>query len=151
MRNSTAHRDQYGFNLIELMIVVAILGIIAAFAYPSYQQQVRDTRRADCTGAIVGLGNAMERFYSVNGSYLGAAAGGANTGAPAVFSASCPIDGNTATYNITIQAASASTYTLNAAPTGAQTDDKCGTLSFSNTGVKGVVSADAGVTWQDCW
>ena len=93
----------------------------------------------------------MERFYSVNGSYLGAAAGGANTGAPAVFSTSCPIDGNTATYNITIQVATTSTYMLNAAPTGVQTDDQCGTLSYSNTGVKGVVGADAGVTWQDCW
>ncbi len=151
MNNSTAAKQQHGFTLLELMIVVAIVGIIAAIAYPSYQRQLQDTRRADCSGALVGLGNAMERFYSVNGSYLGAAAGGANTGAPAVFSTSCPIDGNTATYNITIQAATTSTYTLNAAPTGVQTDDKCGTLSYSNTGVKGVVGADAGVTWQGCW
>jgi type IV pilus assembly protein PilE len=151
MNNLTVSRHQHGFNLIELMIVIAIVGIIAAFAYPSYRQQLQDTRRADCTGALVGLGNAMERFYSVNGSYLGAAEGGADTGTPAVFSASCPIDGNAATYNITIQAATASTYMLNAAPTGGQTGDECGTLSFSNTGVKGVVGASAGMTWQDCW
>jgi len=151
MSNMITAKHQRGFNLIELMIVVAIVGIIAAFAYPSYQQQLQDTRRADCTGAMVGLGNAMERFYSVNGSYLGAATGGANTGAPAIFSTTCPIDGNNATYNITIQAAAASTYLLNAAPTGVQTGDKCGTLSFSNTGVKGVVGASAGVSWQDCW
>jgi type IV pilus assembly protein PilE len=142
---------QSGFNLVELMIVVAIVGIIAAFAYPSYLEQIRKTRRADCSGALVSLGNAMERHYSVSGSYLAAAAAGANTGAPAIYATSCPVDGGNATYNITIQAAAASTYILNAAPTGAQTGDKCGTLSFSNTGVKGVTGAATGITWQNCW
>lgn len=142
---------QRGFNLLELMIVVAIIGIIAAIAYPSYLQQIRDTRRADCSGAMVSLANSMERHYSVNGSYLGAAVAGANTGAPAIFSGSCPVDGGVANYTLTIQAATASTYTLNAAPAGPQADDKCGTLSLSNTGVKGVAGADAGITWQDCW
>ncbi len=146
-----SNNKQRGVNLIELMIVIAIIGIIAAFAYPSYLEQMRDTRRADCSGALVSLGNAMERHYSVNGSYLAAAAAGADTGAPAIFPAACPVDGGTATYNITIQAATASTYALNAAPTGAQTGDKCGTLSFTNTGVKGVVGANAGITWQTCW
>jgi type IV pilus assembly protein PilE len=148
MRSNT---KQSGFNLVELMIVVAIVGIIAAFAYPSYLEQIRKTRRADCSGALVSLGNAMERHYSVNGSYLAAAAAGANTGAPAIYATSCPVDGGNATYNITIQAAAASTYMLNAAPTGPQTGDKCGTLSFSNTGVKGVTGADTGITWENCW
>ena len=146
-----SNTQQHGFNLIELMVVVAIVGILAAVAYPAYTQQVRSTKRADCSGAIVGLGNAMERHYSVTGSYLGAAAGGANTGAPAIFSVACPIDGGEASYNLTIQAATASTYTLNAAPTGAQASDKCGTLSFTNTGVKGVTGASSGITWENCW
>lgn len=142
---------QQGFNLVELMITVAIVGIIAAVAYPSYQEQVRGTRRADCAGALVSLGNAMERFYTVNSTYQGAAAGGANTGAPAVFPTSCPVDGGTATYNLTIQAATASTYTLQAAPVGAQAGDRCGSFTLTNTGLKGVTGAEAGVTWQDCW
>jgi len=146
-----SRNNQRGVNLIEMMIVVAIIGIIAAIAYPSYLEQLRDTRRADCSGALVSLGNAMERHYSVNGSYLAAAAGGADTGAPAIFAVACPVDGGTATYNITIQAATASTYALNAAPIGVQADDKCGTLSMTNTGVKGVTGADAGITWQTCW
>jgi len=144
-------KNQRGFSLIELLIVVAIIAIIAAFAYPSYLEQIRKTRRADCSGALTGLSNAMERFFTVNSSYLGAAAGGADNGAPAVFPSTCPSDGGTATYNLTIQAATGSTYTLQAAPVGAQTDDKCGTMTLTNTGLKGVTGQNAGVTWQDCW
>lgn len=140
-----------GFSLLELMIVVAIVGIIAAFAYPSYLEQVRKTRRVDCSGALISLGNAMERFFTVNSTYLGAGAGGGNTGTPAIFSATCPVDGGAATYDLTIQAATGSTFALQATPTGAQADDKCGTLILTNTGRKDVTGQDAGVTWQNCW
>ena len=144
-------KRQFGFSLIELMVVVAILGVIAAFAYPAYLEQVRKSRRADCSGALVSLGSAMERFHTINSTYLGAADGGANTGAPAVFATNCPVEGGTQTYDLTIQAATVSTYTLRATPVGAQVDDKCGTLTLTNTGVKGIVSAEAGLTWEDCW
>lgn len=140
-----------GFSLIELMIAVAIVAIIAGVAYPSYLEQVRKTRRSDCSGALASLGSAMERHFTMNSTYLGAAAGGANTGAPANFAASCPVDGGTPTYNLTIQAATASTYTLQAAPTGPQAGDKCGNFTLTNTGLKGVSGAAAGVTWEQCW
>lgn len=142
---------QQGVSLLELMIVVVIIAIIASIAYPSYQQQVNKTRRADCSGALAGLGNAMERFFTVNSTYLGAAAAGADTGAPAVFPATCPSDGGVATYNLTILNATGSTYTLQAAPTGAQAGDKCGSLRLTNTGLKSVNGAAAGITWDDCW
>jgi len=144
-------KKQRGFNLIELMIVVAIVGLLAAFAYPSYLEQMRKTKRADCAGALTSLGSAMERFFTVNSTYQGAGAGGGNTGAPTIFQDSCPVDGGTATYNLTIQAATASTYSVQAAPVGQQASDKCGTLTLTNTGLKGVTGASAGVTWQDCW
>lgn len=144
-------KKQHGFNLVELMIVVGIVGIIAAIAYPSYTEQVRKSRRADCSGAVTSLSSTMERFFTVNNTYRGAAAGGGDTGAPAVFSTTCPVDGGTATYNLTISAATASTYTVQAAPTGAQASDKCGTLTLTNTGLKGVTGASTGLTWQDCW
>jgi type IV pilus assembly protein PilE len=151
MALNKSRSKQRGFSLMELMVVVAIVGILAAIAYPSYQEQVRKSRRADCSGALAGLGNAMERFFTVNSTYLGAAAGGANTGAPAIFAVACPTDGGQPTYNLTIQAATGSTYALQAAPIGPQAADKCGTLTLTNTGLKGVTGQAAGTTWQDCW
>lgn len=144
-------KKQVGFSLMELMIVVAIVGILAAFAYPSYLEQMRQTRRADCSGALASLGGAMERFFTINNTYLGAGAGGGDTGTPTIFQASCPVDGGAPTYNLTIQAATGSTYTVQAAPTGQQASDKCGTLTLTNTGLKGISGATAGVTADQCW
>lgn len=146
-----AMKKQRGVSLLELMIVVAIVGILASIAYPTYQDSVRKSRRAECAGALAGLGNAMERFFTVNSTYLGAAAGGANTGAPAIFPVACPTDGGAPSYNITISAATGSTYALQAAPIGPQAADKCGSLTLSNTGLKGVVGQAGGVTWDQCW
>ena len=135
-----------GFTLIELMIVVAIVGILAAIAYPSYQEQVRKTKRGDCAGALAGLANAMERYFTTNNTYVGATLG---NGAGDIYPAQCPVDGDTPTYNLAV-AATATTYTLQAAPTGTQAADDCGTLTLTNTGVKGVTGAN-GKVWQDCW
>lgn len=142
---------QAGLTLIELMIVVVVIGILAAVAYPSYRDNVTDSHRAECAGTLTGLANAMERYYSVNGSYLGAAAAGADTGSPAVFRTTCPADANDATYDLTITAATASTYSLRATPLAGQTEDECGSLTLTNTGIKGVDGADSGITWQACW
>lgn len=122
-----------GFTLIELMVTVAIVGILAGIAYPSYQDSVRKSRRVDAEGVLLGLTNAMERNFTITNSYLGAAVGPADTGTPGIYA----IPTDTATYyTITISAATASSYTLSAAPAGAQASDSCGTLTLSQTGVK---------------
>jgi type IV pilus assembly protein PilE len=140
--------QQNGFTLIELMVTVAIVGILAGIAYPSYQDSVMKSRRADAKGALLGLANAMERHFTARNTYLGAGTIDGDTGSPTIFSATSPVDGGTPYYNLTINAATASAYTLHAAPTGAQANDKCGTLSLTQTGVRGISTA---LAVADCW
>jgi len=128
------HLKTKGFTLIELMIVVAIIGILATIAYPSYQEQVKSSRRADAKGALAGLASAMERHSTANNTYLGAGTTGGNTGAPTIFPDEAPLDGSTKFYDLTIQAASATTYTLRATPKNGQVGD--GYLELLSTGQK---------------
>lgn len=123
-----------GFTLIELMIAVAIVGILAGIAYPSYQESVRASRRADAKGALLGFANAMERYYTENNSYEGAGAGGGNTGIPTIFSTTSPVGGGAAFYSLTISAATARTYTLLATPINSQVVD--GIMDISETGAR---------------
>jgi type IV pilus assembly protein PilE len=130
-------KKETGFTLIELMIAVAVVGILASIAYPSYTDHVRKARRADAQGALMGLSNAMERFFTQNSTYLGAAGTQAvpiATGAPWIFSTQSPIDGGTPYYNLTIQAADATTYTLRATPINAQAGN--GLLELDSTGAR---------------
>jgi type IV pilus assembly protein PilE len=136
---------QPGFTLIELMIVVAIIGILAAIAYPSYREQVRDSYRADCAGALTSLANAMERFRTINNTYAGA------TVANIMPSTTCPIDGGgPTTYNLQITAQNATTYSLQAEidAGGPMDGDDCGNLTLDNRGTKGVTGT---ASVQDCW
>lgn len=64
-----SRKKSTGFTLIELMIVVAIIGIIAAIAYPSYQDQVRKAKRADGTSKLMDAMARQERYFSENNTY----------------------------------------------------------------------------------
>ena len=139
-------KEQQGFTLIELMIGVAIIGILAGIAYPSYQDSVMKSRRRDAQGALTGLANAMERHFTETNTYVGAADG---SGVPTIYATQSPVDGGTAYYNLTIDPVTASSFTLNATPTGPQSNDKCDTLTLTNTGARGFTGT--GVTSTDCW
>jgi type IV pilus assembly protein PilE len=60
---------QHGFTLIELMIVVAIIGIISGIAYPSYQETIRESKRKDIQAEMLKVAGLFEREYTKNGSY----------------------------------------------------------------------------------
>lgn len=66
-------RFNRGFTLIELMIAVAIVGIIAAIAYPSYMDSVRKSNRAEGKAEMVDLAQRLQRCYTTYGSYNDAA------------------------------------------------------------------------------
>jgi type IV pilus assembly protein PilE len=148
-------RDAKGFTLVELMIAVAIVAILAAIAFPSYQDQVNSSRRSDAQGTLSSFALAMERFYTSNTTYLGAAgtqAVPANSGAPWIFSSEAPLDGATKYYDLTIKAgATQNSYTLLATPKNAQAGD--GVMELDSTGAKRWDRDNSGGFGADeaCW
>ncbi|WP_019339723.1 type IV pilin protein [Stutzerimonas stutzeri] len=138
-----------GFTLIEVMIVAAIISILAAIAYPSYQEHVRKARRADAQAALMELAQFMERHYTANGRYLTAADANPANAAPALPFTEAPKDGATKFYTLGFPATpTASAYTLQAVPKNAMANDSCGTLTLAHTGAKG---QKAGATLAQCW
>jgi len=133
-----------GFTLVELMMVVAIIGVLAAIAFPAYNKNIEKTRRADAQRALLSFANAMERHYTEQTpfTYVGATAG---SGATDTYLNQSPGTG-TAFYTLSVSSA-ANTYTLTATPGSTQVSDDCGTLTLTNAGVKGVSSS----TVDNCW
>lgn len=143
------------FTLIETMVVLAVVAIVASLAYASYAESLRKSARGDAQAALAGLASTMQRHYTEQtpSTFAGAAAGGADTGAPAIFATQSPIDGAVKKYNLRIQSANATSFELRAIPISGtdQANDKCGTFTLASTGVRGITGANTGVTWQDCW
>ena len=131
-----------GFTLIEVMIVVVIIAILATIAYPSYQNQVRKSRRADATAVLTEAAQWMERFYTENGRY-DTDRGGTAVSLP--FNRA-PVDGTQA-YVVSLSAVAQNSFTVQAVPTGPQTGDTCGNLTLTNTNAKGA----SGGTVDECW
>ncbi|WP_415882683.1 type IV pilin protein [Neptuniibacter sp. QD34_54] len=119
-----------GFTLIELMIAVAIIGIIASVAYPSYLSYLRDSRRADAEGVLIEMSQWMERQYTVDGSYNA-------DGTPTLPIQKSPRDGSATHYQIAITAIDADSFTLTATAQGGQTQEECGNLTLTQTGARG--------------
>jgi type IV pilus assembly protein PilE len=135
-KHSNLLKAQHGFTLIELLVTVVIITALAALALPSYLGSVDKSRRSDAQGALTSFANAMERHFTTNSTYTGAAGtqgSPTDTGTPWIFDTEAPLDGDTKYYDLTIESASDSAYTLRATPKGAQTDD--GKLEITSTGI----------------
>jgi len=149
-------RGGRGFTLIELMITLAVVAILAAIAYPTYQDSVRKSRRADAKSVLLNAAQWMERFYTENNRYDQNRAGTA-VSLPAGLT-QAPIEGGTKYYNISMTdcagaaQVTADSFTLRAAPIAGspQVNDRCGALTLTSTGVRGVCVA-APPTADECW
>jgi type IV pilus assembly protein PilE len=130
-----------GFTLIEVMIVVVIVGILTAIAFPSYQDSVSKSRRSDAQGALQGLAQAMERNYTNEGTYAKADGDDDDevTGAaavPVIFATQSPLDGGTKYYNLRIDSADGTSYVVQAVPIAGGAQDGDGVLQLSSTGIR---------------
>lgn len=128
-------RSNRGFTLIEIMIVIAIIGIVITIGYPSLTEYVKKGRRAEVAGLLSEQAQILERFYSKSNVYTGAT--GLSTGND---------------YYTIIPTLTDQTFLLTATrKAGSMATDKCGDFTITNTGVRGMVNAAAGLTSKDCW
>lgn len=125
-----------GFTLIELMIVVTIMGIIAAVGYPSYTNYVLRTHRAEAMNELTRLANLQEQFFADNRSYadklttLGLATDKLTT--------------DSGRFEISVTASAARSFTLTATAVGVQANDVCKTFTINQLGQKTASQAN-------CW
>jgi type IV pilus assembly protein PilE len=160
-RKAMSTRPPRGFSLVELMVAVAVVAILSAIAIPSYSAYVIRGQRAAAKAVLLQTAQAMERYYTQNGSYVTTA--GLFPLNPVGGTATCvalaPMDSNTTTYCISGAATASRGYVLSATPCGAggcpaaanqgYQDAACNVLTIDNTGLKAVVGATS--TADQCW
>ena len=157
-------KNNKGFTLIEIMIVAAILGIISAFALPSYFEFVRKAGRADAKVELLRIAQLQESYFVQNLSYASSLSAAQNAGG---LGLGVSVQSEQGKYDITIPPATlvpvgcngrvgagntpctGYTLTATAAASGTQYKDKCGNFTLSNTGVKGSTGTDE--TTERCW
>jgi type IV pilus assembly protein PilE len=143
--------QQRGFSLLELMIVVAIIAIISAIAYPSYMQFVVTAKRTTASSALLQVADRQQQFFMDNKSYtndltnLGFAANPLIINDEGESVASGDAD---SIYSISLSNVTATAYTATAAPQKSQADrdSECASLTMTQTGAKGHTG-----TGDDCW
>lgn len=134
--------EQQGFTLIEVMIVVAIIGILAAIAYPSYDEYVKRANRSEGHALLNDASASQERYFSQNNAYITTNAGIASLGLKRGSQS------ETGKYSLTVAArAEGRGYLLTASPTVA--DPRCGNLTLDDRGIRDRSGTANSV--DDCW
>lgn len=146
MPSMLRRREFKGFSLIELLIAMAIMGILVAVAMPVYTNSVIRSNRAEAKNELMQVASEQERFFSSNNTYT-------NDATPLLTPNVADRDRTTtnAWYLISVDACAGGAITncfiATATPQGTQVADVCTTLTITNTGVRGAT----GSTTDDCW
>lgn len=142
---------QRGVTLLELMIVVAIVALVSAFAFPSYMQYVVNTKRTVATSELLQIADRQQQFFMDNKQYtndltdLGYAANPLVLADDGTAAAAGDSD---AVYSISLSNVAATTYTITAAPLHGQAsrDTDCASLTLNQSGLRGNSAGG-----NDCW
>lgn len=142
---------QRGVTLLELMIVVAIIAIISAFAYPSYMNYIVNTKRTVATTTLLQVAERQQQFFIDNKQYandltdLGFAADPLVVADDGQSTVAADSD---AVYSVALSNVTATTYTITAAPLHGQAsrDNHCASLTLDHAGARGNSAGG-----NDCW
>jgi type IV pilus assembly protein PilE len=142
------HKNR-GFTLIEVMIVVAIIGVLSAIALPAYQSYILKSRRADAKNAVLDMASRQERFFSMNNKYSGTAADLGYAVLPSAVNSS-----GSSYYDLTVTTSTGPAgFVAKATPTGSQQRDaECYAFQVDQTGAQSNLLSDGTKgTSTNCW
>ena len=144
-----------GFTLVELMVTVAIVGIITVVAFPSYQGFIQSTNRGVAQADLMSLAAAFERHKAASFTYKGAAESSNDTGKPEIFHKHSPSNESydDRQYDLYISEASGSAYVIEARPLSGSVQADDGKLAFYSDGRRGWdVNNNGSIgTGEYCW
>ncbi len=143
--------QQRGFSLLELMIVVAIIAIISAIAYPSYMEFVVTAKRTTASSALLQVADKQQQFFMDNKSYTNDLTNLGFAANPLIINdegESVASGDSDSIYSISLSNVTATTYTATAAPQKVQADrdSECASFTITQAGAKGHTG-----TGDDCW
>ncbi len=139
---STSQHKAKGFTLIELMIIVAIIGILAAIALPAYQNSVMNSRRSTATACLMEMAQLLERRYTTQTNYT------VNAAQEAALESDLGCQNDLSPFYTFGAVVAPTTFTLTAVPRGAQLrDDDCETLQLTHQGTRGATGPNGAACW----